>query len=109
MKAFATAVNDYQLVAAHQSELYTIRVSTSTSLALTFKDSYHRLLFHGVCSFFKLSSVSTKRRSLGDIDCLLGRWAESGERLTIVRRPRVMSPPPEETIEQYLLRRLKRN
>lgn len=58
MRTFAAAVTAYELVATHESELYTIRVSSPTSLVLTFKDSYHRLLFHGICSFFKLNSSS---------------------------------------------------
>ena len=59
MRSFAAATSEYKLIATHESDLYTIRVSSSTSLVLTFKDSYHRLLFHGIGAFFKLSSVST--------------------------------------------------
>lgn len=112
MKSFASAVTEYKLVAKHESELYTIRVSSATSLVLTFKDSYHRLLFHGICTYFRLSSVSTHRFSVVCPECdspSLGRWSESGERLTVVRRPRSMAPLPEESIEQYLLRRQKRH
>jgi len=79
----------YSLSIDHQivSDLYSISVSKSQVLRFVFKDSYYRLLFHGICSFYSLHSTS--------------HTSKNGERITTVLRNRGVVP--NISLSNYLL------
>jgi len=73
------------LVCTHTSELYKIELRDNT-LNVVFKDSYHRLLFHEICSYYSLISKSINKGS---------------ERVTIVTKPHEIIKPVMNLV-QYL-------
>jgi len=73
------------LVCTHTSELYRIELCDNT-LNVVFKDSYHRLLFHEICSYYSLESKSINKGS---------------ERVTIVTKPHTIIKPVMNLV-QYL-------
>jgi hypothetical protein len=69
------------------SGLYSLQASPD-SLILSFPDPYHRLLFHGLCTYYGLYSKSVSE--------------EDGDRSTIVKKPRGYRHRPHMALEQYL-------
>jgi len=74
-----------RLICNHSSELYRIELHGNT-ICVVFKDSYHRLLFHEICSYYSLESKSMNRGS---------------ERVTIVTKPQSIIKPVM-NLSQYL-------
>jgi hypothetical protein len=63
----------YVLLMTHMSDLYGV-AAAGGHLEFTFRDSYHRKILHALCEYYSLVSRS--------------KTLDSGERVTVIKRPR---------------------